>query len=35
VCMDVAPVSNKSDGLWVRQETGGRTSRRRMNSGVE
>jgi hypothetical protein len=25
VCMDVAPVNNKSDSLWFRQEIGGRT----------
>jgi hypothetical protein len=35
VCMNVAPVNNKYDGLWLRQETGGGTSRRRKNSGIE
>jgi hypothetical protein len=28
VCLDAAPVSNKSDGLWLRQEIGGRRSGR-------
>jgi hypothetical protein len=28
VCMDVAPVNNKSDSLWLRQEIGGGTSRK-------
>ena len=35
VCVDVAPVNNKSDGLWLRQEIGGGTSGRRENSGIE
>ena len=26
VCMVAAPVNNKSDGLWLRQEIGGGTS---------
>lgn len=26
VCMDVAPVNNKSDGLWLRQEIESGTS---------
>jgi hypothetical protein len=28
VCMDVAPVKNKTDGLWLRKKIGGRSSRR-------
>ena len=28
VCMDVAPVNNKSDGLWLKQEMRGGTSER-------
>ena len=35
VCMDVAPVNNKSDGLWSWQEIGGGTSRKRKDSGIE
>ena len=33
--MNVAPVNNKSDGLWLRQEIGGGTSRWRENSGIQ
>ena len=28
VCMNVAPVNNKSDSLWLRQEIRGKTSGR-------
>jgi len=30
--MDDAPVNHKSDGLWLRQEIGGGTSRRQKGS---
>ena len=33
VYMEVAPVNNKSGGLWVSQEIGGRTSRRKKEFG--
>ena len=33
--MDVTPINNKSDGLWLRQEIGGGTSGRRKDSGIE
>jgi hypothetical protein len=33
--MDVAPVSSKSDGLWLREQIGGGTSGRRENSEIE
>jgi hypothetical protein len=35
VCMDVVSVGNKSDGLWLSQEIGGGTPRRRENCGIE
>lgn len=35
VCMDMAPANNKSDALWLRQETEGRISGRRENFGIE
>jgi hypothetical protein len=35
VCMDVAPVNNKSDGLCLRQEIECGTPGRRENSGIE
>ena len=35
VCMVAAPVNNKSDGLWLRQEIGGGTFGRRENSEIE
>jgi hypothetical protein len=35
VCMDVAPVNSKSDGLWLRREIEGGPSRGRKNSGIE
>ena len=28
LCINVAPVNNKSNGLWLRQEIGGETSGR-------
>lgn len=34
VYMGVALASNKSDGLWLRQQIGGETSRRRRTSGI-
>ena len=33
--MDVTPVNNKSDGLRLRQEIGGRAFGRRKDSGIE
>jgi hypothetical protein len=30
----MAPVNNRTEGLWLKQEIGGGTSRRRKNSGI-
>lgn len=35
VCIDVAPINNKSGGLWLRWKIEDGTSRRRKNSRIE